>query len=123
MQQRDLVQAQIERLHAHMEQQGSSAAGAAAAAPPAVTTPLNGAGGGNARRPAVAAAAAAAAPGPSSSADGLAPSLPQQNDTAVMPLVHVSASVVLPLRMLTSMTLSGWASQWIVCQHFNRIPL
>ena len=88
MQQRDLVQAQIERLHAHMEQQSSAApaAAAAASAPSPVTTPLNGtdaassSDGGNAQALAKAAAQqAAAAPDPTTSADAV----PQQSSVEV----------------------------------------
>lgn len=91
MQQRDLVDAQIERLHAHMEQQSSSAADAAApSASSAPAHPLDGlnngtssgggtaadglangdsAAGGNAR----AAPEASAVPGPPSGAKAVAP--------------------------------------------------
>lgn len=102
MQQRDLVDAQIERLHAHMEQQSSSAAAdATPSASPAPVPPLNGlsngtsSGGGTAASSPASGAAgvaggnaqaapeAAAVPGPSAPPSGAKATPPEQGSASV----------------------------------------
>ncbi|BDA48217.1 probable E3 ubiquitin-protein ligase synoviolin at N-terminal half [Coccomyxa sp. Obi] len=91
MQQRDLVDAQIERLHAHMEQQSSSAAPDAAPSASSVPSgpPLNGlnngtsSGGGTAPNGlANGAGEAAAVPGPSAPPSGVKAVAPEQGSTS-----------------------------------------
>ncbi len=82
MQQRDLVQAQIERLHAHMEQQQGASAAAHSSAPAAAAPSLNGFNtrGGVSSQELVPPATLAA---PATSTDTAAPRAPDQSAAAV----------------------------------------